>query len=76
MHAITVLTSYMSTGFIHDEKGITGRRYLSSSETEFGVVETGCDSEQHESAVLTVVLTIGKVKVPEKMLRSDQFSRI
>lgn len=28
------------TGFIHDEKSVTGRHYLSSSETEFGVVET------------------------------------
>lgn len=40
MHAITVLLSNMNTGFIHDEKGVTGRHYLSSSETEFGVVET------------------------------------
>lgn len=57
----------MNTGFIHDEKGVTGRHYLSSSETEFGVVETVLAILSNtKSAVVTVVLTIGKVKVPEK----------
>lgn len=53
----------MSTGFIHDKKGIT----FSRSEMELGCDRNrGCQSEPHKSAVLAGKIIIGKVKAQEK----------